>query len=336
MEVEKKKVCRMIVLGAGKVGKSAIISQFLTESYQTRHKSTHQRVHNKNIAINLSLEILELGGAFAEANPDILELSLSRVDIFLLVFSSDHPDSLNTVTGLRDLVRKIKGTDVPIIVAENKVDLKKKPKKKDGCKVPKQKWKTETYECSARMNLNITNLFKDLLEISFRRKVKEDASCFSSERKLTNTKSQLSQPTIPTFVEIMKTKFNRGRSKSESDKQDNLSISDFLDYYNTASTRQENIRRVGTIPRFRRSKSVTASEFVLEKEINQDGNKKKEKIESSNFVVKVTKRFRLLRSKSQSSESKREQNAQNPYHRTGRRCSVAESTKLIPRSKTIG
>ena len=71
MEVEKKKVCRILVLGATKVGKSAIISQFLNGSYQTRHKPTHQGVHNKNIAINLSLEILELGGAFAEANPDI-------------------------------------------------------------------------------------------------------------------------------------------------------------------------------------------------------------------------------------------------------------------------
>ena len=150
-----------------------------------------------------------------------------------------------------------------------------------------------------------------------------------------NTKSQPSQPAIPTYVEIMKTNSNRGRRKSESDKQDNLCISDFLDYYNTASTRQENIRRVGTIPRSRRNKSVSASDCSLQKENNCDGNNKKKKMESSSFVVKVTTRFRLLRSKSHTSEKRREQNVQNPYHRTGRRCSVAASTKLIPRSKKL-
>ena len=96
----------------------------------TRHKPTHHRTLHENITINLSLEILELGGAFAEANTDILKLSLSRADIFLLVFSSDYLGSLNTVEELHNLVTTLKGPDVPIIVAENKVEVKKKPQRK--------------------------------------------------------------------------------------------------------------------------------------------------------------------------------------------------------------
>ena len=166
MDLEIKNVCRILVLGASKVGKTAIITQFLTGSYLTRHKPTHQQVHHENIAINLSLEILELGGAFAEANTDILKLSLSRADIFLLIFSSDQSGSLNTVTELHDLVTELRGPDVSIIIAENKVDIKKKTKKKDGGELPTQKWENDIYLCSARMNLNITDLFKDLLEIA--------------------------------------------------------------------------------------------------------------------------------------------------------------------------
>jgi hypothetical protein len=89
--------------------------------------------------------------------------------------------------------------------------------------------------------------------------IRRDASCLSlnsfKDRKLTNAKSRPTQPRIPTFVEIVKTKFNHGRRKSESDKQDILCMSDckYLkdvettkkDFSKNKSLPHENIKRVG-------------------------------------------------------------------------------------------
>ena len=164
MENEGMQVCRVLVLGASKVGKTAIITQFLSGHILQKHKATRQDIYQKNIAINLSLEIEDVGGVYANDNPEVLEVSISKADIFLLVFSVDYPDSLKTVANLRDLVMDCKGSDVPIIVAENKVDLKRKLGKKHEIKndLVTYDWQSGNFECSARMNINITSLFKIL------------------------------------------------------------------------------------------------------------------------------------------------------------------------------
>ena len=128
------------------------------------------------------------------------------------------------------------------------------------------------------MNLNITDLFKELLEIAYRRKVMERTSCFapdsSKDRKLANTRSQPNQPPIPTFGEIMKTKFNRWRSKSENGKQDNFLIEEEKtksNFSKNAFSRQENIGIVGMRQNTSRSRYVTAPKIYLQKESKCEG-----------------------------------------------------------------
>lgn len=116
---------KIVVLGAAKVGKSSLITQFLYNSFSTKYKRTIEEMHHGdfNVAgVRLTLDILDTSGAYEF--PAMRALSMQSADAFILVYDITDNESFVEVRTLRDQIHETKAsTAVPIVVVGNKVDL---------------------------------------------------------------------------------------------------------------------------------------------------------------------------------------------------------------------
>ena len=80
---------KIVVMGAAKVGKTSIITQFLYNTFTTKYKRTIEEMHQGNFSIagvNLTLDILDTAGSY-EVSTNVLSLSLYPLLCFSLVHS---------------------------------------------------------------------------------------------------------------------------------------------------------------------------------------------------------------------------------------------------------
>ena len=208
MESRGKNVCRVLVLGASGVGKTSLISQFMLGTSPHSQKNTKQKLQQKMIAIDFFIEVEEIGGSFAQENPDVLNKSILKADVVLLVFSIDCPDSLIVLKHLKNLVMEAKGKDAIVVVAGNKSDLLREVDKKDVEELVISEWKNQYVECSAQKNINITKIFKDILKGSYAKKMGGSQNA-QRVKGVPKTKSQSQDEDNEGFKFKLRTKFIR-------------------------------------------------------------------------------------------------------------------------------
>ena len=165
----KKGPYRIVVMGAAGVGKTCIISQFLYEKFVTEYKETVEELHRGEYEINgseLVLDILDTSGAYPF--PAMRALSISTGDAFMLVYSIDDEGSFDEVKKLRDQIVTQKNNDetIPIVIVGNKADVPKCTRafpKETAESTVSIEWGNGYVEVSAKENVNIVNIFKELL-----------------------------------------------------------------------------------------------------------------------------------------------------------------------------
>ena len=101
-------MCRIVLLGNTKVGKTAIVSRFLHGHFPTRHRGTYQELFRENIAIKLVLEIEDIGAQYAKENPKVVEESVKMADMVLIVIALDDINCLQQAEAHRETVISIK------------------------------------------------------------------------------------------------------------------------------------------------------------------------------------------------------------------------------------
>lgn len=101
--------CRVVILGAAKVGKTAIIQQFVHDRLPKKHKKTVEDLfvaeYNIPNGDSLTFEILDTAGSYEF--PAMRALSISNGDAFLLVYSVDDEGSWERIEDLRNQVCEI-------------------------------------------------------------------------------------------------------------------------------------------------------------------------------------------------------------------------------------
>lgn len=94
---------RIVVFGSAKVGKSAIIRQFLYDQFCERYTRTVEDLfiaeYNLSNGASLTLEILDTTGSYQF--PAMRALSISNGGAFILAYSVDDEDSWNEIKELR-------------------------------------------------------------------------------------------------------------------------------------------------------------------------------------------------------------------------------------------
>ncbi|XP_069955305.1 ras-related protein Rap-1b isoform X2 [Cherax quadricarinatus] len=157
---------KVVIMGAAKVGKTAIINQFLYDTFTSKYTRTVEEMHHGEYevsGISLTLDILDTSGSYEF--PAMRELSVNTADAFILVYSITDAASFEEVRHLREFILQTKKEAVPIVVVGNKADLE------DQRVVPLEtaettvlvKWENGFLESSAKDNLNVLHIFKELL-----------------------------------------------------------------------------------------------------------------------------------------------------------------------------
>lgn len=158
---------RIVTMGSPRVGKTAIIDQFLYDRFVHDYKQTVEELHRGEYDISgcsLTLDILDTSGAYYEF-PAMRALAISNADAFLLVYSIDDPNSFEEVRALRELILETKEPTVPLVVVGNKCDLSecRKVSRETAETIVTIDWENGFVEASAKSNTNIVAIFKELL-----------------------------------------------------------------------------------------------------------------------------------------------------------------------------
>lgn len=115
---------KVVVMGAAKVGKSSLISQFLYGTFSPKYKRTVEEMHQGDFCVQgvgLTLDILDTSGSFEF--PAMRALSISSADAFILVYSVVDAATFEEARVIREQIIETKGGVVPIVVVGNKIDL---------------------------------------------------------------------------------------------------------------------------------------------------------------------------------------------------------------------
>ncbi|XP_065082271.1 GTP-binding protein Di-Ras1 [Ochlerotatus camptorhynchus] len=162
---------KIVVMGAAKVGKSSIITQFLYGTFSPKYKRTVEEMHHGHFSVggvNLTLDILDTSGSYEF--PAMRALSISSADAFILVYDITDSVTFEEVKAIREQIHEIKSTTaVPIVVVGNKTDLADEDD--DIRQIPRGTtdsmvtvdWENGFVEVSAKLNRNVSQVFKELL-----------------------------------------------------------------------------------------------------------------------------------------------------------------------------
>ena len=196
---------RVLVLGAAKVGKTSIISQFLYDQLPARYKPTVEEMYRGEFEIKkarLALDIEDTSGNFASDFPAMVGISLAAADAVVLVFSLDDKESFEKVVELRDLVIHNCGEEKPVVVVGNKLDSDNSFDTIETEALVQCDWEHGYVECSARRNENIQEVFKELL-VQVRKRTdilpSSLSNCSSSHCSPVSMRRRQSLPAVPAF-----------------------------------------------------------------------------------------------------------------------------------------
>ncbi|KAB0794641.1 hypothetical protein PPYR_11480 [Photinus pyralis] len=168
---------RVVVFGAGGVGKSSLVLRFVKgtfrESYIPTIEDTYRQVIscNKNIC---TLQITDTTGS--HQFPAMQRLSISKGHAFILVYSVSSRQSLEELRPIWELIREIKGPDltqIPVMLVGNKCDESAELREVSTSEGQGEagSWGVNFMETSAKTNHNVKQLFQELLNMEKTRNV---------------------------------------------------------------------------------------------------------------------------------------------------------------------
>ena len=164
-----KQSYRVTLMGAAAVGKTSIVSQFLHGTFPEKYKPTvegfHQLVVYQDDDESFQLDILDMSGACR--NEKLCRIAISMSDAFILVYAVDDWASFTEVRRLRQQVIEEKGDEAtPIVIVGNKSDVtvERRVVRKSMAKCTADvDWNNGYVETSAKRNVNIADIFKELM-----------------------------------------------------------------------------------------------------------------------------------------------------------------------------
>ncbi len=161
---------RLVILGAGQVGKTAIVSRFLRQTFPETYKATVEDLHCRDYDINgtqVKVDILDTAGNLAF--PAMRRLSITTAHAFILVYSIDDLPSFQEIRTIWEQIKEQRANfqDLPCVIVGNKSDLEtaRQVELADA-----QAWaasegmESSLLEISAKDNTDVINIFQKLLD----------------------------------------------------------------------------------------------------------------------------------------------------------------------------
>ncbi|XP_044741645.1 ras-related protein Rap1 [Chrysoperla carnea] len=157
---------KIVVLGSGGVGKSALTVQFVQGIFVEKYDPTIEDSYRKQVEVDgqqCMLEILDTAGT--EQFTAMRDLYMKNGQGFVLVYSITAQSTFNDLQDLREQILRVKDTDdVPMVLVGNKCDLEDERVvgKDQGGNLARQ-FNCAFMETSAKAKINVNDIFYDLV-----------------------------------------------------------------------------------------------------------------------------------------------------------------------------
>ncbi|KAF0308918.1 GTP-binding protein Di-Ras2 [Amphibalanus amphitrite] len=161
---------RVVVFGAGGVGKSSLVLRFVKGTFRDSYIPTIEDTYRQVISCNKNICTLQITDTTGSHQfPAMQRLSISKGHAFVLVFSVTSRQSLEELRPIFEVIREVKSgseEDIPVMLVGNKCDENenREVSHTEGEEQAK-KWRCNFLETSAKNNTNVKELFQELLNM---------------------------------------------------------------------------------------------------------------------------------------------------------------------------
>lgn len=162
---------KIVILGSGAVGKSAITVQLVSGHFLESYDPTIEDSYRTTITVNnegVVLNILDTAGQ--EEFSALRDQYMRSGDGYIIVFSITSPTSFLEVNTFKEQLYRVLDLDnsefIPMILVGNKCDLEndRQVQSIDAQKLADE-WKVKYIEVSAKNKTNIYELFEELVNL---------------------------------------------------------------------------------------------------------------------------------------------------------------------------
>jgi len=172
---------KVIMVGSGGVGKSALTLQFMYGDFVEEYDPTKADSYRKKVTLDdeeCQIDILDTAGQ--EEYAAIRDNYYRSGEGFLCVFSICERESFEATADFRDQILRVLDDDkIPFILVGNKNDLEpQRAVKKDEAQARAKEWNCLYVETSAKTNHNVHEVYIGLL-----RKIRDRKKSQQSQQK---------------------------------------------------------------------------------------------------------------------------------------------------------
>jgi len=160
---------KIVVLGGGGVGKSALTIRLVTDNFLEEYDPTIEDSYRKQVNIDGSVALLDiLDTAGQEEFASMQDQWIREGQGFLLVYTITSMQSFEEIKNIHRIILRSKDMDtVPLVIAGNKCDLRND---KDSNQVPTstakalaELWGCPFFETSAKEKINNEDCFYEVV-----------------------------------------------------------------------------------------------------------------------------------------------------------------------------
>ncbi|KAB1268911.1 GTP-binding protein Di-Ras3 [Camelus dromedarius] len=158
---------RVVVLGSAGVGKSALVQRWVRGNFREAYLPTIEDTYRQVLGCSHKVGALHITDTTGGRRYRGLQrLAIARGHAFILVYSVTKKQTLDELKPFYELIRQLKGDNpqkYPIVLVGNKCDeSRREVTEKEGA-ARASEWNCAFLETSAKMNINVHELFHLLL-----------------------------------------------------------------------------------------------------------------------------------------------------------------------------
>ncbi|KAK7115338.1 GTP-binding protein Rit2-like [Littorina saxatilis] len=209
---DRRRKFKLVILGDGGVGKSALVIQFVSHRFQEYHDPTIEDAYEQQCRIDgepAHLDILDTAG-----QPEFTamrEQYMRKGEGFVICYSITDRRSFDEVIAYKKLINRVRcRDDIPIVIAANKCDLedKRKVKYEEGQALARQLG-CPFFETSAVLRKCVDDVFHSLvIEIRHKEQEDEQAEAKLSRQQKRSGRMRVFLRTINFFHRLRRTRRN--------------------------------------------------------------------------------------------------------------------------------
>jgi len=182
---------KVIMVGSGGVGKSALTLQFMYDEFVEDYEPTKADSYRKKVVLDgeeVQIDILDTAGQ--EDYAAIRDNYFRSGEGFLCVFSITEDESFQATQEFREQILRVKGDEtIPFILVGNKSDLTdRRAVSLANARAQSDEWKVPYVETSAKTRENVDKVFFDLMREIRARKMDTEGNSTGKKDKATRKK----------------------------------------------------------------------------------------------------------------------------------------------------